>query len=93
MTVASRPALPAQIVTPAPSQSGLSEVYYTPRGSNISIMTNPMTTTTTTSSQHLAAPSTVGSRKNSTATIIDRKEIAAALDPSGKNIFKKENDI
>ena len=77
-----------QTSTPSPSPSTLQEMYYTPRGSNLSILANPLgaatTTTTTTSPQHLSAPPTAAARKNSLALIVDKKDLTATLDPSGK---------
>lgn len=80
--------------TTSPSQSTLQEVYYTPRGSNLSILTNPLgatatpaastTTTLTTSPQHLSAPPTAIPRKNSAALILEKKDLTATFDPSGK---------
>ena len=77
-----------QISTPSPSPSTQQDMYYTPRGSSFSIMANPLltttTTTTTTGTQHLAAPITSNSRKNSTGILLEKKDLTAILDSPGK---------
>ncbi|CAF1273526.1 unnamed protein product [Adineta ricciae] len=58
------------------------DIYYTPRGSSLSVMGNPVSNTPT-SSQHLSPPTPTASRKNSIALIIEKKDLTATLDTFG----------
>lgn len=79
-----------QTLTPSPTTSTQQEIYYTPRGSNLSVVGNPMTNAST-SSQHLSPPTPSASRKNSAAIIVEKKELTATLDPSGKDHVQNKN--
>jgi hypothetical protein len=74
---------PPQISTPSPGVSTQHEIYYTPRGSSLSVVNNPVLTTPS-GSQHLSPPTPSTSRKNSIAFILEKKELTVTLDPSGK---------
>lgn len=78
---------PQQTSSPSPSTSTQQEIYYTPRGSSLSVVTNPVSTPPT-GSQHLSPPTPSASRKNSAAIIIEKKDLTATLDPFSK---KKKN--
>lgn len=84
VSLASRSPKPAQVLTPTPSPTTQPELYYTPRGSSLSIVTNPIMKTNLTNSQLLTPTATPASRKNSTSISSEKKEITASLDPSGE---------
>jgi hypothetical protein len=72
--------------TPSPTTSTQHEIYYTPRGSSLSVVTNPVSTPPT-GSQHLSPPTPSTSRKNSTAIIVEKKELTVTLNPFSKSMF------
>lgn len=74
-----------QMSTPSPSQSTQQDIYYTPRGSCLSIMANPLLPVTTSGSQHLSAPTASNSRKNSAGLLIEKKDLTAILDLPEQN--------
>jgi len=72
---------------PQPSSLTVStqqDIYYTPRGSSLSVVGNPVSNTPT-GSQHLSPPTPSTSRKNSAAIIVEKKDLTATLDPFSKN--------
>ncbi len=73
--------------TPSPSVSTQQEIYFTPRGSSLSVVGNTPTNTPP-GSQHLSIPTPVQSRKNSD---IEKKEMTAELDLSSKISY--ENNL
>lgn len=68
---------------PSPTTSTQQDIYYTPRGSSLSVVANPVSTPPT-GSQHLSPPTPSTSRKNSTAIIVEKKDLTATLDPFSK---------
>lgn len=71
--------------TPSPAISTQQEIFFTPRGSSLSVIGN-ISPSTPASSQHLSPPISFTSRQNS---ITDKKDLAVALDSSGKKNSKK----
>lgn len=69
--------------TPSPATSTQQDIYYTPRGSSLSVVGNQLSNTST--SQHLSPPTPSASRKNSAAIIHEKKDLTATIDPSGKH--------
>jgi len=69
-----------QSLTPSPTTSTQQDIYYTPRGSSLSVVGNPISNTPT-GSQHLSPPIITTSRKNSAAIIVEKKDLAATLNP------------
>jgi hypothetical protein len=69
-----------QSSTTSPTTSTQQEIYYTPRGSSLSVVGNTISNTPT-GSQHLSPPTPSTSRKNSTAIIVEKKDLTATLDP------------
>ncbi|CAF1098541.1 unnamed protein product [Adineta steineri] len=65
-----------QSSTPTSLASTQPDIYYTPRGSSLSVLGNPLSNTPT-GSQHLSPPTPSTSRKNSIALIIDKKDRTA----------------
>lgn len=82
-----------QLSTPSPSQSTQQDIYYTPRGSCLSIMTNPLLPVTTSGSQHLSPPTASNSRKNSAGLLIEKKDLTAILDLPGKRKINLEKKV
>jgi len=70
--------------SPSPTVSTQQDLYYTPRGSSLSVVGNPVSNTPT-GSQHLSPPTPSTSRKNSAAIIVEKKDLTATLDPFSKN--------
>ncbi|UJR34105.1 hypothetical protein I4U23_021513 [Adineta vaga] len=68
--------------TPTSLASTQPDIYYTPRGSSLSVVGNPLSNTPT-SSQHLSPLTPTASRKNSIALIIEKKDLTATLDTFG----------
>lgn len=79
VTLAYRSQQPSSPTSMASTQP---DVYYTPRGSSLSVVGNPLSGTPT-SSQHLSPPTPTASRKNSIALIIEKKDLTANLDSFG----------
>ncbi len=81
--------------TPSPATSTQQDIYYTPRGSSLSVVGNPLSNTQT-GSQHLSLPTPSTSRKNS-GVILEKKDLTATLDPSStknkKSSFFKINKL
>jgi hypothetical protein len=65
----------------SPAASTQHEIYFTPRGSSLSVMGNTPTNTPP-GSQHLSPPTPITSRKNSES---EKKDLTASIDPSGKS--------
>ena len=83
---------PQQLIsTPSGSSSTQQDVYYTPRGSSLSVMGNP-TSNTPTGSQHLSLPTPSTSRKNSAAIILEKKDLTATIDPCSNNRTTQEKN-
>ena len=70
--------------TSSTSTSSQQEMYYTPRGSSLSVVGNPLSNTPP-SSQHLSPPTPSTSRKNSAAIILEKKDLTATVDPNSRN--------
>jgi hypothetical protein len=66
--------------TPSPAISTQQEIFFTPRGSSLSVIGN-ISTGTPPGSQHLSPPMSFTSRQNST----EKKDMAVTLDVSGKD--------
>jgi hypothetical protein len=66
--------------TPSPAVSTQQEIYFTPRGSNLSVVGNPPSNTPT-DSQRLSPLTPTASKKNSA---IEKKDVTVKLDPNGK---------
>ncbi|CAF4655691.1 unnamed protein product [Rotaria sp. Silwood1] len=64
----------------SPASSTQQDIYYTPRGSSLSVVGNPLTNISTTS-QHLSPPTPSTSRKNSSIIIVEKKDLTATIDP------------
>jgi hypothetical protein len=77
---------PQQQLPPSPTSSTQQELYYTPRGSSLSVMGNVVSNTPT-GSQHLLLPTPTTSRKNSSSIIVEKKDLTATLDPFSNFYF------
>jgi len=79
---------PQQPSTPTSLASTQQDIYYTPRGSSLSVIGNPLSNTPT-GSQHLSPPTPSTSRKNSVAIILEKKDLTstAELDSFGNKLF------
>ncbi len=70
---------------PSPAVSTQQEIYFTPRGSSLSVVGNPSTNTPP-GSQHLSPPTSIINKKTST---IEKKDLTVKLNSSGKKqLFK-----
>ncbi len=84
VTLAYRPQ-PQQPSSPSPTASTQQDIYYTPRGSSLSVVGNPVSNTPPAGSQHLSPPTPSTSRKNSAAIILEKKDLTATINPFSKN--------
>ncbi|CAF0802048.1 unnamed protein product [Rotaria sordida] len=87
-----------QPLTSSPASSIQQEIYYTPRGSSLSVIGNPLSNTSTIS-QHLSPPTPSTSRKNSNSIIVEKKNLTATIDPLDQtskvraSIAQREHEI
>ncbi len=81
-----------QPLAPSPTTSTQQDIYYTPRGSSLSVFGNPISNIPT-GSQHLSPPTPSTSRKNSIAIIHEKKDLTAKLDPFSKKSILFNNQI